>query len=697
MISNGENPPLSEALPDHHLGPHGNPAVSKSDHLAPENALASSPLLKGSGDSPQQLHADESRASKVSSFRLSKDLDEFRWDRPPLRDEENIIPEDDEDDVMGASSDDGAHDSARPSTEEESEEGQSPTLSKETLEAANYSTLSKRADFILANAKRRLNLLEGNLGRARNSLMSNTPAPEVRAASSLSSYAISGSLDDDEKSVRVSPRINFVPSREARAALSRSRTTTATTSGHSRMFSDTAVPSSPGGMSMKGSKSLEHMRNGEKISQSPLRPATQPADHLDAVPENDGQERNASLLQRRESDNESPPPKSTTALRAQAEELRNRIAFLQKKSEEEQTQKETFFDSPGLDQEEDAFQSQVRALEKSLRDQEAVIAQLESAENSTDPRGEWQDVFEYNENRDSGSDLSEEEDEEDSDDEGFFLGEEEEEVPEEEGGQSMAGAHEDRVDAFDYENFILHSAMGRYRASAIARSASVSSAGTASTPRVQEPEEVLGPDGAPERQPSEDFDEATQKWKQWKEPNASTVSLATTTQSFETAAEANDSPSDSEGYDSDTRNDKFLGYDPWPMPPAGSSHRSSQSQPVNRISLTRSASQETDMPTPTASHFPRGSEDKGIQPERTMRPSSIIYETLTSPEFSDGRRPHGGNLEEADEALVRSTVESLRSVCLGLDESMSSELSAADIKGLRERLEVARRVLQGEL
>ncbi|KAI9875479.1 MAG: hypothetical protein M1830_008421 [Pleopsidium flavum] len=101
----------------------------------------------------------------------------------------------------------------------------------------SHAALSKRAERILANAKKRLTNMEGNLSRARHSLA-------VTPSSSMSSIS-SKNPDATERSPPLSSKINgwgISPTkhRQLHSPLSPS----ASSPGHSRVFSETSVPSS---------------------------------------------------------------------------------------------------------------------------------------------------------------------------------------------------------------------------------------------------------------------------------------------------------------------------------------------------------------------------------------------------------------------------------------------------------------------
>ena len=125
----------------------------KIDHLSPDTALASSPSITDNGSSPLRFLNERARASQASSFRLSKDMANLRWDGSELQEDElqsEFAGADgrdmDEEDQSAVESLDGDPD------------GDDSNRSREEIEIVTYSTLSKRADFILAHAKRKLNV-----------------------------------------------------------------------------------------------------------------------------------------------------------------------------------------------------------------------------------------------------------------------------------------------------------------------------------------------------------------------------------------------------------------------------------------------------------------------------------------------------------------------------------------------------------
>lgn len=451
------------------------------------------------------------------------------------------------------------------------------------------------------------------------------------------------------------------------------------------MYSDTSVPS-PTGSSIKGSRSLDYMNNTEKIP-SPLHEGgefeelDQPVEDVAepvAGPEVSPKRQSIHAI-REFYGAASPAPKSTQELRDQADELRDRIAFLQKRSQAGASNGENVIKDPTAARNEQVFLEQVNALQRSLEDQERVIQQLETAERDNaerseelenDPRGEWHQVLSRNEDRDEdGSEFSEDEyDEYDDDDLPDALADEDVDDT-----KSMFGAHEDREDAFDYEHFILHSGMVLPAASGPGSQSSNLSTRSASTERGMA-------DGATAREQA--FPGTVESWEAFQQPNDSIASL-TTMQSFETAAEMNDSSSDVGSDTSDVQHEQLLqtGHlqDPWPMPPA-----------VNGDGQ-RSAQRESQIPTPTGPSFLTPGFGAGYQQDNSTRPISNIMLSLMRHERQESEiRP----LDQRDDKLVRAVAESFRGVCqqLTLAETRPREMQA-----LRERLEVAKRILNGEL
>ena len=128
------------------------PATKKgSDSLSPEQAIGSSPLIREHQNSPLHFLNEKARVSQASSFRLSKDVANLRWDGSELR-EDDLREEDEEEDA-----DFGGH-GLPGDFEADSSDSEDEDRIRGDASAANHSTLSKRADFILAHAKKKLNV-----------------------------------------------------------------------------------------------------------------------------------------------------------------------------------------------------------------------------------------------------------------------------------------------------------------------------------------------------------------------------------------------------------------------------------------------------------------------------------------------------------------------------------------------------------
>ena len=456
------------------------------------------------------------------------------------------------------------------------------------------------------------------------------------------------------------------------------------------MYSDTSVPP-PGGSAIKGSRSLDLIQGGD-IHEQFAEDDSPTSTALDTVVEDEEADKGRKVPSLRDLYGAtSPPPKSTQELRDQADELRNRIAFLQKRSRDDAVRGQYLANNPTAERSELAFISQVEALERSLEDQEEVIEQLENAERSKqrvqeDPREEWHQVLESNQVREESSSFSDD----DYYDEYDELPEDIPDVVGDDKADEMktgAAAHEDREDAFDYERFILHSALGRgiTRSSSFGHSetSEESLSGASDASAVTERGGGLGADGVKEPH-MVSGDTQSEAWDKFQQPNDSVASL-TTTQSFETANE--DANSDFSSEESDPPHEDLLLQTglrtAWPMPP----------QPTSADGQ-RTMFRDSDIPTPTAGVFPKARtemEDRGVQYTGTVPASLSVFEALMLPEdASEPCRP----LDRPDGDLVRACVASLRTVCL---EAIHPSTSPRDLKAIRERLQVAKRVLDGEI
>ncbi|KAB8339213.1 hypothetical protein FH972_022147 [Carpinus fangiana] len=585
---------------------------------ATEHALASSPILRGNDLSPMRALSDRPsarnsyRTSIASSFRLSRDLDDLRWDGSPLR----------EDDAM-FNGDENTRRGYQAGSESEGEPSQ-----RGPGEHVTYSSLSKRADLILANAKKKLNLLEGNLGRARHSLVI---APQTlselnRSDSTASTQSAPFLSKDEERLLEKGPKITFGTPRR-----------TAIGAGHSRVFSDTSIPSQSGS-TPAGSRSLDYMRNRDFGTRHPLHKASQDLldNSLDSVPEDQ-----VTTGAKHSTSNEDEPSSrrssssSNKDLQSQAEQLRSRISYLQSRSRDSSLRRRSLNGD---------FNIMSAHAEENEADVEASNATHEPLHTDLDhdPRAEWQRVLEK---RATGSDDS-----------GSYIGDEDEddyedgklpdaladEILDEDDPDALDQPHETRNDAFDYEHFILHSIMGN----------SVRPGSSASSTTASVDHSFDGPE-----------DEAG--WIDSSQLNEQLVAPSDD-------ADRSESDSDSDRDDVHDSLNKS-----WPVPPSVRNSSSTKgTTPASSFRHNRNPSNRSKGSKASAS--------------ADRRPESEIVAKLIAPAHSPSTAP----LVAEDRALFYAVAESFREVCLRLQHG---NLGPHDGVDLRQRLEIARRVLKGEL
>ena len=124
-------------------------ATSRAEHIPPDTAIASSPLLREPITDPRQPIRERPKVTQAESFRLSRDLAKLRWDGTELQ----------EDDLREVDCEDKAYEYQSVTGDFDADmDHRAVDSSQDDLDAASYSTLSKRADFILAHAKRKLNV-----------------------------------------------------------------------------------------------------------------------------------------------------------------------------------------------------------------------------------------------------------------------------------------------------------------------------------------------------------------------------------------------------------------------------------------------------------------------------------------------------------------------------------------------------------
>ena len=282
-------------------------------------------------------------------------------------------------------------------------------------------------------------------------------------------------------------------------------------------------------------------------------------------------------------------------------------------------------------------------------------------------------------------------------------------------------AHEDRADAFDYEHFFLHSAMGTYsnkgRKNSASSEDSVSSVETAKGPTTR----GLEGDDMTEVEYDDEIDfepstpETPEKLKEIERnlhkrtfSDESVSTLAT----FATATEGRDSPiapsnrSSAADWpirspDSDSRPGTAISRPstaiPIKRPILGSDSSSERADSgvglENRPHSSGSATKRT-FPSPLTpkSTFSGGAFTTRSTLSPPMSPRTMMIQDPTTLAVNALLEPNGRQLGLKDKAMLFGLVESLRKVCSRLQES---EDATYESRMLRNRIESAKKVLNG--
>lgn len=477
----------------------------------------------------------------------------------------------------------------------------------------------------------------------------NISSPTERLASTTTS-------GEDERRHSRGPRINFgTPRNSLRLAAAEQYTP-----GHSRVFSETSIPSSRGN-AVKGSLGLENVRN-----QHPLRNKTSADKGLDPVIE----DKVATMYGRETTPNPTQngittkPSSATQILRNEADDVRDRLTSIRERLRNDAEKRQLSRDS--------AIVNQLQALQTSLHEQEDVIDQLERAEDSDvpldyNPRAEWQQILDRNNQSQVDDRTSSDYD----DDEEFESVLEVQEFDDED--LNLDGAHEDRVDAFDYEHFILHSVLGAYSSVDAERRSSTGSATSTETPRALEqsdPDLYRVDSGS---------DEASQSLR----PVESIASFATA-QSY-----VNGDGYGSDGSDVEQDSSELVADQAFPMPPPTTN--TNRSRQTSTVSSGSGGSGGSGRLTPTtAEPAADTSASRSNRQSRGHRPASMIFTSLLGPE---SQSPAWPDLEEEDETVIYTLAEALRSACLQFRRDTADKKSTVD---WRKRFEEVKQVLTRE-
>ncbi|KAL1633687.1 hypothetical protein SLS58_010989 [Diplodia intermedia] len=300
----------------------------------------------------------------------------------------------------------------------------------------------------------------------------------------------------------------------------------------------------------------------------------------------------------------------------------------------------------------------------SKRDQYEVAEEQSSESGSDDTR-----ILDYRGSTDT-EDVGHEYDKREVDGESIY-----EDAP-----QVIAERHEDRADAFDYEHFFLHSAMGTYTREN--RSQSIGSEDSVETTRPVSPipevpalpESALSPHRRTRSQDS-----------------ISTVAT------FQTATEGNGSGSDVESEESNEALDQFteqaLSHHLPPRPSNQSLRSTSSSNSQLRstgsfYSQNSSSSGQRRLRSAGSSYSPNIHSSGNSTPE-VLDSTSKIIASFFSPQKERGQLTP---LKQKDEDLLYALTTSVQQVCARLQNAQDDDY---ETKVWRRRLDAARKILDG--
>lgn len=248
--------------------------------------------------------------------------------------------------------------------------------------------------------------------------------------------------------------------------------------------------------------------------------------------------------------------------------------------------------------------------------------------------------------------------------------------------QVVSERHEDRADAFDYEHFFLHSAMGTYTREN--RSHSVSSEDSVETTRpASPPPEVPAVPAIPESVLS---------------PHRRTRSQdsISTIATFQTATEGDGSDTESE--ESNEALDQFteqaLGHH---LPPksssqslrSASSSNSGQLRSVGSFYSQKTSSSGQRQLRSAGSIYSPNIHSPGDSTPEILDPTSKIIASFFSPQKERGQLTP---LKQKDEDLLYALTTSIQQVCVRLQNAQDDDY---ETKIWRRRLDAARKILDG--
>jgi hypothetical protein len=226
----------------------------------------------------------------------------------------------------------------------------------------------------------------------------------------------------------------------------------------------------------------------------------------------------------------------------------------------------------------------------------------------------------------------------------------------------VAERHEDRVDAFDYEHFFLHSAMGTYSQARRASTSSDDSADSVATTR-------------PVTAVQQQEDETAAKRVSYHQRSDSTDSVSTVA-SFATAAEEQ-WDDDEENEQMDQFSQQILAIQPMASRARQDSYRSDSAINMRKANGSPSQTSQT-----SRGSSPAGDLANGLQ---TSKIFSVMLETpRDEPRLA---------LSEEEKHLIYGLSSSFHQVCANLQSTSGDRYER---KQWRRRLDLARRILNGE-
>ena len=246
--------------------------------------------------------------------------------------------------------------------------------------------------------------------------------------------------------------------------------------------------------------------------------------------------------------------------------------------------------------------------------------------------------------------------------------------------------HEDRPDAFDYEHFILSSALGTYSGVGMRRSSSKKKK-RANSSSSESSVETTKPRNSTDAMPHED------RMTNGGHVRKDSINSVSTDNTFATANEDADSDEEPDGWTfGHTRSGSQQAE------PVRKLSRSNQNAPDGPISNgVLSSGSMKHIATAKKSHA-NGNTHKSppMQNESIVQPPDLLTMLSTTNPWQEGAPPVKLNLGDRDRELVERLVRSLAKVCAEAP-TLQSESSIYESRVFRRKLDAARRVLDGEM